>query len=93
MARLSSETHLTRLVNLDWLIQRNAVLLAMAHIKIGAGSPQDALNDVELIRYTGLVDFQARLIYERSMLRSYLVGGPFLETTPALYASVSVIEN
>jgi hypothetical protein len=72
MPKLSTETRLTRLVNLDWLIQRNAVFLAMARTRIGAESPPTAVDDSELLTYTELVASQSCLVESRSVLRATL---------------------
>jgi hypothetical protein len=82
MGDFSSKVQLIRLVNLDWLIQRNAVFLAMAEVAIGTELPEKALDASEFSRYTELVALQTHLMFERGLVRMALVGAPASEATP-----------
>jgi hypothetical protein len=70
MAQPGSEPDLIRLVNLDAIITRNTQLLAATKLRV-----EDGLSDPErLCRYEELIVLQTRLIFERELLRSLLIG-------------------
>ena len=92
MPNSTGESHLTRLVNLDWLIERNAIFLAMANTKSALEDPEVIVDATESTRHAELLRFQSHLMLERNLLRAALVGSPPPETIQ-MPASPSLVER